>query len=209
MVFSWSSREAEENGRLLVRLKEKFGAKEIGDIHGFFETESFWKCRCCFRTKERIARLDKNGALICRIVRHHDHFADMAHSKIPREAIDHGAVVVSYSFARFDETLICQDCNTADAAAKVIVNAPKAFSFSPCEITGFIIVKDNQPHEINKAAAERIYASVVPQMEELAARLRSTIAAGRSDVAPFEPVQAAAWRVLMEARRKMRKDAAE
>lgn len=207
--MSFEAREAEDNARLLCDLKERLRATAIGDIHGFFETEVSWQCQCCFRNKERIARLDKNAALLCRIVRHHDHFADMAYSKIPRLAIDRGAVVVAQSFARFQETLICQDCNTADASAKLAASAPKAFSFAPHEIAGFIIVKDNEPHEIDKAAAARIYASAIPQMEELAARLRSTIAAGQSETAPFEPVHTAAWRALSEARRKMMKDAAE
>lgn len=207
--MSFEAREAEDNARLLCALKEQWNAKSIGAIHGFFETETMWQCPCCFRSKENIVRLDKNGALLCQLVRHHDHFSDMAYAKIPRLAIDRGAVVVAQSFARFQEVLVCQDCNTADAAAKAVVGAPGPFSFAPHEIAGFIIVADNAPHKVDREAAVRIYASAVPTMEELAARLRSTMAASQSETAPFEPVQTAAWRALSEARRKMMKDAAE
>jgi hypothetical protein len=75
---------------------------------------------------------------------------------------------------RFDEIVICQDCNTADAEAKKIAGAPAHLTFNPAEIASFIVPASNRVHgidrdrlkttnakafdhyEVRKAAAERL-----------------------------------------------------
>lgn len=67
--------------------------------------------------------------------------------------------------SRFDDVVICEDCNTADAAAKKIVDAPPHFTFTPTEIAGSITVTPNQVHGIDEANLRFIYAIAFPQFE--------------------------------------------
>lgn len=196
--------EAEKNCRLLLTLMDRFKTTGLGAVHNFFATAADACCPCCYRRKPDIARLDKNGNLSCRFVHHHDHFVDVSHNVVmlfrPKvvdrdETIDYGAVnAVRASFQRFPDTLVCEHCNNADAAAKAIVGAPKQFSFAPFEIAGFIIVTPNEPHKIDPERAEAIYEAAKPMMAGIAERLRALKKAADGDT--FEPIAAAAWRVL-------------
>lgn len=73
----------------------------------------------------------------------------------------HGDGMGSLAWRRFPVTLICCDCNMADARAKVKLALPGNFSFSPEEIAQFV---QCDPHSkrprINYPVAEQIYASV-------------------------------------------------
>ena len=73
-----NARDAEDNARLLFTLIKKHAALAIGQISGFFDVGIYWHCPCCHRSKPEMARLDKNGALLCALHWHHDHFGDYA-----------------------------------------------------------------------------------------------------------------------------------
>lgn len=196
--------EAEKNCRLLLSLIDRFKAAGLGAVHNFFATAADACCPCCYRKKSDIARLDKNGNLSCRFVHHHDHFVDVSHNVVMLfrpsglqrdESVDYDTFnAVRSSFQRFPDTLVCEHCNNADAAAKLVVGAPKQFSFAPYEITGFIIVAPNEPHKIDPERAESIYEAAKPTMAGISERLRALKKAADGDT--FEPIAAAAWRVL-------------
>lgn len=196
--------EAEKNCRLLFALMARFNAKDLGAVHNFFATSADACCPCCYRRKEDIAKVDKNGNLNCRFVHHHDHYVDVSHNVVMlfspadtsrRGVIDYGAInAVRASFQRFPETLICEHCNNADAAAKAIVGAPEQFSFAPYEISAFIIVTPNEAHKVDNDRARTIYESAKPAMAAISERLRALKKAAEGET--FEPIAAAAWRVL-------------
>jgi hypothetical protein len=59
----------------------------------------------------------------------------------------------------YDNMVICQDCNNADAEAKRLAGAHSSFSYSPNEIKAFIIVAPNKEHEIDKESVPLEYHS--------------------------------------------------
>jgi rubredoxin len=153
------------NDELLADLQQVHGAREVTreTLRRFHEVSPDWRCPACCRSKAEIARLDKNGHLLCRIVSHHDHFTDFARNSLEFEAWP----VVEIAFKRFPPTLMCQDCNVADVAAKRVVDAPQEFSFAPHEITYFINVARNAPHTMNRAKVHIAYSAAHTGVELL------------------------------------------
>lgn len=197
---------SDENSHLLWELLDELGAVDRGNVCGFHDTAHDWRCPCCFRSKREIARIDKNRNLWCAIVFHHDHYQDLAYELFSKYKLlqTRTAHVVLGSFARFPETLICEDCNNADAAAKAKINAamgdeaqvPATFSFAPHEIAHFVRVSRNTSHEIVTPRAVEAWRAIAPSMRLLKDRLKETIKAA-SGAAEFEAVGEAAARVLM------------
>ncbi len=174
---------AEKNARLLIVLKERFGARDIGCVSGFFDTHEEWHCPCCCRSKLDIARLDKNENLLCSFVWHHDHFEDAVQKKLRERAeltyADVGASSdlnsLRVSFVRFQSILICGDCNVVEPVAKAVVNAPPEFSFAPYEIAAFIEVAPNSPHKVNEVLVGETYDVARQAMISLQNRLRDVV----------------------------------
>ena len=106
-----------------------------------------WQCPGCHRTKYQIMRWTKRFpnrptwfmGWVVGLHGHHDH---------------------GQGPARFPRTLVCEQCNSADAAAKRELKLPTDFSFSPTEIRCFVISFPHGWHLINYAAARRIYQEV-------------------------------------------------
>lgn len=110
------------------------------------EIDETWRCPACRRSKFEIMRWaviklnssTKRNQWRAILHRHHDHgFKE-----------------------RFPETIICDQCNAVDGTAKRKLNLPKGFSFSPIEISQFIIAKYHQSHIINYERAKNIYDRV-------------------------------------------------
>jgi rubredoxin len=146
-------------------------------------TPKEWTCPACRRGKRDIARLTDKGKLMCRLVEHHDHMADLVEAEFERQCKTHGKIVAdefakrfakraSQMVAAYDNTIICDDCNTADPKAKREADAHKDFSYSPQEISQFVKAKPNVPHEIDPEEARRIW---LEQAETF--KLRLTIVA--------------------------------
>jgi hypothetical protein len=62
---------------------------------------------------------------------------------------------------RFVDTLLCEQCNSADASAKRKLKLPENFSFSPAEIAMFVTATPNGWHLLDYDIASRIYAQIV------------------------------------------------
>lgn len=131
-------------------------------------TATSWKCPACQRPKAEIARPNKNGDLMCRLVEHHDHMKDLLLRKfqsisasmqrvLADEAAEDFAKRSAPMVSAYDNTVICNDCNNADAVAKKLVKAHPAFSFSPQEILEFVITVPYAEHRIDQAIATRIW----------------------------------------------------
>lgn len=105
-----------------------------------------WQCPGCQRTKYQLLRWtmlfpnrpDRHMGWAAGLHKHHDH------GNWP---------------GRFPKTLVCEQCNSADAAAKRALKLPKKFSFSPAEIRCFVIAIPHGWHLINYTAAQWLYVA--------------------------------------------------
>jgi rubredoxin len=143
-------------------------------------TPMWWVCPACNRPKFEIARLNQRGEMMGELHAHHDHVGDFIMRRfheVSGSRQDSVATESTEDFLRravplvtaFDETVICADCNTADAKAKRIVGVHPDFSFSPQEIGRFVEASPNQDHKINADTAQAIWQDGLPAFK---ARLR-------------------------------------
>jgi hypothetical protein len=70
---------------------------------------------------------------------------------------DHSVELGSNGQPRFPETVVCDQCNAADGAAKRKLKLPNTFSFSPMEIAAFVVATPHAKHTINYELARAIY----------------------------------------------------
>lgn len=112
------------------------------------EVGNNWFCPSCFRSKYQIMRWakrfpnSKNAFMgwVAPLHKHHDHSAPYMRT--------HG---------RFPMTVICDQCNAADGAAKRVLRLPRNFSFSPSEIRQFVTTTPHGKHKIHFEVAQAIY----------------------------------------------------
>lgn len=135
-----------------------------------------WQCPCCKRTKGEIVRLNKNNYLTCQLHEHHDHMKDVVKDLFESFSIKQNIIVAdelsekfaiktAFSLSAYDNTVVCFDCNKADSDAKKIVNAHKNFSFSPKQISEFLIVTPNEEHKIDPHKAQNVWEEAEPIFE--------------------------------------------
>lgn len=153
-----------------------------------------WVCPCCKRKKAEIVRLNKNNYLSCQLHEHHDHMKEVVKSLfeelstkrnrvVADELSEKFAIKTAFSLSAYDNTIVCFDCNKADSDGKKVVGAHKYFSFSPREISEFIVVHPNRGHVIDEGAARDVWSRVKPVFEmrlEMASRF-AHIAAEKND----------------------------
>ncbi len=208
--MSFVGSEAEANAKLLIKLMKEFKAKDLGSVSNFFEVSHDWCCPSCHRSKSEQARRDKNQNLMCALHNHHDHMVHLAMDKIPALGRDdvhwserRGYDSLRGNFCRFPDTLVCNDCNVVEGAAKREAGAPADFSFTPFEISTFIIVANNSPHRLDAEKARTVWGNIRPSLANYGDKLRQI---GNYDKSPddFENIGGAAWRVLADVRRKMK-----
>ena len=112
-----------------------------------------WRCPSCRRNKYEIlrwtTRFPKSAApymgWVAPLHGHHDHGSDSPGSGIR---------------SRFPETIICDQCNSADGAAKRKLKLPSNFSFSPMEIGRFVKPQPHGPHTIDYQLAQALYEAI-------------------------------------------------
>jgi len=172
------------------KLKRIFKANGVHINKWWVRTDPSWMCSVCKRAKKQIVKINKHGDLSGQLHEHHDHMADFLklefdkisskrEVRIADNDADKFISRISFGLAAYENTLVCSDCNKADADAKKIVKAHKYFSFSPKDIASFIIVKDNCEHTINEQKAIDCYISqksVYKRRLELAAYIASIAA---------------------------------
>jgi hypothetical protein len=111
-----------------------------------------WVCPGCDRSKFQILRWTKrlpkstNGFMgwIAPLHKHHDHSVGF----------------FERSVRRFTETLMCDQCNSADGHAKRRLKLPENFSFSPNEIRQFVTAAPHERHRIDVQCAIAIYRAL-------------------------------------------------
>jgi len=115
-----------------------------------------WRCPGCSRSKFEILRWTlRFPKLPSRFWgwaggyhRHHDHSLD---------AVRYGRVAPDGRSSRFPETVICEQCNSADGMAKKKLALPADFSFSADEIRCFVTATPHGFHTIDYEGAQRIF----------------------------------------------------
>ena len=116
------------------------------------EVGESWICPSCNRNKFQILRWTTRfpgkpnafKAWVAVLHRHHDHSQGY----------------FSTNNSRFTETVICDQCNSADGQAKRKLGLPKNFSFSPSEIALFINATPHGKHKLNFEVARYIYNGI-------------------------------------------------
>ncbi|WP_271612698.1 hypothetical protein [Bradyrhizobium sp. CCBAU 21362] len=176
-------------------LLAQFSTTKLDLNRGWASTREHWTCPCCKRGKAHIARVSSGGVLLCRLEYHHDHLADRA-KRLFREHRPQGGdreTIIQIGRAenalmllveRFEQTLICIDCNLAEGRAKLELakEIDSDFTFTPAEIASFIGVTPNRLHEVD---LEKAKAAWLLAREDVADRLDFTrrmaqrIASGR------------------------------
>jgi hypothetical protein len=134
-------------------------------------TQPDWACPCCKRTKLHLTK-PINAGLHGALVDHHDHLADYADMQLKTLVTASGRMEISEDegwfknhkikpfIVRFQRSLICEDCNNADPAAKkVIGDICPFFSFTPEEISYFIKPEKHSPHKLDLERVEEVYVS--------------------------------------------------
>lgn len=111
-----------------------------------------WYCISCRRSRFQIMRWSKRFPntpqafmdWVAIVNTHHDHAGDQP-----------GCA------PRFPRTVLCNQCNAADGAAKRRLQLPQNFSFSPEEIGRFVISTPHAAHKLDYEVAHAIYQTLV------------------------------------------------
>ncbi len=162
---------------LTIQLMNAHDAVEADMTEFWMMTPQGWCCPVCNRSKSEIVRKDKNNRLICRLVEHHDHMIDILGKRfneisatliggvIADDAAERFARRSSSMVSAYNNIVICQDCNNADAKAKKAVGMSVHFSYSPDEISRFITPQKNSPHDVDVNIAREIWAQTKPTFD--------------------------------------------
>lgn len=159
-----------------LMLIEEFSASGVDMTVGWSWTPMDWICPACERCKADIVRLNSKRQLMCRLVEHHDHMKDLLEKEFAAACKASDQMVADEFGKRFasraaqmvsayDNAFICDDCNTADAKAKLAVSADSNFSFSPGEIRRFVKSERSKPHSIKVEIASAIWREHIPTFE--------------------------------------------
>lgn len=157
----WSRQTAEAMARS--------GAKGLDLNSNWALTDVDWSCPACGREKRDLFRLTSIGCLLASLEIHHDHLPDTVwprtwalFGKDWSEQAPAGTIeqidTVEALIRRFRPTLLCRDCNAADATAKKgIEGVDRRFSFAPDEIASFISAKTGGPHAVDCRKATALW----------------------------------------------------
>lgn len=154
---------------LSFRISARLGATEFDMNSWWIETPQDWICPACGRGKADIARLNTKGEIMCHLVEHHDHMKDVLKRRFQEISVSRQEIIAdahAENFAKrsatmisaYENTLICVDCNNADALAKKATAANRDFSFSPQELRLIVKPQPNKAHEIDVDVAKAIWA---------------------------------------------------
>jgi hypothetical protein len=119
-----------------------------------------WRCPSCERSKYELLRWTmlypnsphKHEGWAAGVHEHHDHGAEATWVA--------GRLLYGGQPQRFLPTVVCEQCNSADASAKKKLKLPSSFSFSPVEIGRFVVATPHGWHLINYGIAQQIYHQV-------------------------------------------------
>jgi hypothetical protein len=74
---------------------------------------------------------------------------------------DHSSGLLFSDTYRFNECIVCDQCNASDGVAKRMLKLPDNFSFSVYEISQFVIAAPHKKHKVKCDVAEKIYEDLM------------------------------------------------
>lgn len=165
---------------------EELGASGLELNANWALTRKGWSCPGCSRTKKEIFRKSPNGILLAKLELHHDHLWEEANRRPAvvagpewRDTLAKGAPFVVETIraivTRFDDALICSECNAADGKAKRALGIDTRFSFAAAEIKQFVNVGPHRDHEINLDTARDIWLMEKPGFERRVTLLETLV----------------------------------
>lgn len=174
---NWDGRWSEQTKSAMLR----FGAKGLDLNENWALSSPDWSCPACRRFKADIFRLSKRGVLLGKLELHHDHIRDHVWPRAqelfgadwletrPKSSIPILDQIRDLT-SRFDLSLVCSECNTADGKVKSRFRAETdpRFSFTTREIGAFVRSHAGNDHEIDY---ERAYALWEAEKANFQARL--------------------------------------
>lgn len=180
------------------KVKDHHGVDDFEMNSNWIGSPQDWTCPCCRRLKFQISRIGKKRQILAKLVIHHDHMGEALqaafHSAFVRagtdvEQIDGFRLVerMGNAFAAYEEVLVCEDCNNADAEAKKLVAAPPHFSFSIGQICRFIQTSEHQPHRVDATTARHIWEEARPAYELRMKLINAVARAAATDTHWYEP----------------------
>ncbi|MBY5732184.1 hypothetical protein HFO26_18135 [Rhizobium leguminosarum] len=135
-----------------------------------------WTCPGCARSKPEVFRKSSSDILLAKLELHHDHLWEVATRRPAmvagadwRDILADGAPFVVENIrslvVRFEDSLICSECNAADGKAKRALQVDPRFSYSAAEIGRFVKPAPNRDHDIDLDCAREIWDEQRPSFE--------------------------------------------
>jgi hypothetical protein len=146
---------------------ERLGATGLELNANWALTRQKWSCDGCGRSKHEIFRKSGSGILLAKLELHHDHLWEQANrkpaqilgpdwrDKVPRGG-PHVLETIRDLVTRFNDALVCSECNAADGAAKRRLGVDPRFSFAPAEIRRFVTAVPHEDHRIDLEKAREV-----------------------------------------------------
>lgn len=141
-----------------------------------------WFCPGCLRRKPECEVSTKAGDTLRCLFEHHDHMRDYVKDYLVERHGEWHAIgkshphpseffryidLIKLLVQRFPHTLVCIDCNEAEAKIKKSVGCDKYFSFHPVELHRAIVPAKNQRHLFvpeNMSFYEQLYAKTCERL---------------------------------------------
>lgn len=159
------------------------------ETHEWREQPEHWTCPSCMRRKEDCEVPKGDGQTLRWLVRHHDHMKDFVKARVKAQYGRHDAITsraeykremaqfidrVAHLAKRFDDVVICIDCNEVEGKVKTRIGADKYFTFHPWEIRRAYIPRPKKKHEFVEEHMEfyrRLYSHHKSRLVDVRKRL--------------------------------------
>jgi hypothetical protein len=142
-----------DNTNLRVPTLDEFQAFTGAHCHNIYQTLPLdWRCPGCDRSRFEVLRWTM---LFPKLPSRHEGWAGGFHVHH-----DHGPEHLGGP-ARFERTVVCEQCNSADATAKRRLKLPTWFSFAPSEIRRFVRPTAHGFHEVDYDGARDLFDAAI------------------------------------------------
>lgn len=164
-------------------IKQSLGCDRIDLNSNWALTPQDWRCPACTRSKHEIARVLPQGVIMMHLHRHHDHFdeffqhaIDLMNEESQKKTADAFYIPLKQTFIWFEPTIVCEDCNALDGAAKNRGKTDRFFSLPPSEIRRVGHVRPNRAHFLDETLMEATLNRLLPKDMERREIVRNLLA---------------------------------
>jgi hypothetical protein len=165
---------------------EKFCAAGLELNTNWALTRQKWSCEGCGRWKGEIFRPSAGGILLAKLELHHDHMWERANRRpaellgpdwkdFVRRGSTHVLETIRDLVTRFNDALVCSECNAADGVAKRRLGIDPRFSFAVDEIRQFVTAAPHVDHSIDFDKARVVWETEKSGFERRVALLEMLV----------------------------------